>query len=547
VGVGSQEGVGLQEGLTLFVRRLRRWATISMHGRNYQRCFFSQINRASQSFPYKTMHFSGAKLIAAGAASAVVATAIAARTSEQPASVGRLRNPSSTNTYQSGGTLSNRQISHERVFNTLAEGPGRSLMMVATEHHLEATTNEEKDDAFDAMMELLDALAGSNLKDMSMSMAITNGPSLSPSSRPATFGPGNSGGSNATDGGYSGGSSINSTSGEQYSGGSSSNSTSGENYTAGSSSNSTLSEQYSGGSSSNSTSGGNYSSGNYSGGSSINSISGRNYSGDLSSNSTDGGYSAGSSSNSTSGEQYSGGSSSNSTSGGNYSAGSSSNSTFGGNYSGGSSSNSTSLGGSSGSSSGSITSAPSAAPQQLVATFLPSASPTSVPPSPVVAAFPSAIPSSLPTATMVTDPTLTHCNGITAEERVEQLLQILGAATDSIVNLPDDDDDEKVSITAQGQATEWLLNEDEYHVCPDDGKLIQRWTLAVMYFATGGDEWFQCRRGGSSAATTTTTTDRCGSNAPFVGRERFLSATNECEWAGIFCMDGCVTEIEFGT
>jgi hypothetical protein len=38
----------------------------------------------------------------------------------------------------------------------------------------------------------------------------------------------------------------------------------------------------------------------------------------------------------------------------------------------------------------------------------------------------------------------------------------------------------------------------------------------------------------------------CGFEDPFVGDSRFLSADNECSWAGIACdPDMCVTEIEF--
>lgn len=41
--------------------------------------------------------------------------------------------------------------------------------------------------------------------------------------------------------------------------------------------------------------------------------------------------------------------------------------------------------------------------------------------------------------------------------------------------------------------------------------------------------------------------DHCGAEEPFVDKKRFLSASNECDWAGIECMDGnSVTDIEFG-
>jgi hypothetical protein len=125
-------------------------------------------------------------------------------------------------------------------------------------------------------------------------------------------------------------------------------------------------------------------------------------------------------------------------------------------------------------------------PLQLLALVYPTASPTNTPTaavlSPVLVAIPSAAPTLLTTATAT--PSLSNCHGSTAEKRIERLLQILDAATDS-TNLSDD-------VTARSQATKWLWN--EYQVYPDDEKLIQRWALAVVYFATGGNEWFQCRR-----------------------------------------------------
>lgn len=96
------------------------------------------------------------------------------------------------------------------------------------------------------------------------------------------------------------------------------------------------------------------------------------------------------------------------------------------------------------------------------------------------------------------------------------------------------------TTSPQGKATRWIIEEDRFLVCPDDPKLIQRWVLGTMYFATGGDNWLQCSNNPSA-------TDLCGSQSPFFGDVRFLAAVNECQWAGIVCnMDLCVTEIEFG-
>jgi hypothetical protein len=90
--------------------------------------------------------------------------------------------------------------------------------------------------------------------------------------------------------------------------------------------------------------------------------------------------------------------------------------------------------------------------------------------------------------------------------------------------------------TPQGLATTWMIERDD--VCPDAQKLVQRWVLAVIYFSTQGDAWFQCSNNPSSS-------DECGQEDPFVGSTRFLDASNECDWAGISCINGCVTEIEF--
>jgi hypothetical protein len=95
--------------------------------------------------------------------------------------------------------------------------------------------------------------------------------------------------------------------------------------------------------------------------------------------------------------------------------------------------------------------------------------------------------------------------------------------------------------TIQGKAANWLIGQDELLVCPDDKKLIQRFALAVIYFATNGDDWLQC-------SANPMATDACGSEDPFIGASRFLSGENECEWAGISCdLQLCVTDVEFGT
>jgi len=113
----------------------------------------------------------------------------------------------------------------------------------------------------------------------------------------------------------------------------------------------------------------------------------------------------------------------------------------------------------------------------------------------------------------------TFC-GVTPEDRDALIRGILRDAT--LANLVDD------PISPQGQAAQWIIDEDEFQVCPDDPKLIQRWALAVMYFSTEGDFWTMCFDGDELCSDGT---DDFGN--PFIS---FLSPVDECEWFGITCV-----------
>jgi hypothetical protein len=183
----------------------------------------------------------------------------------------------------------------------------------------------------------------------------------------------------------------------------------------------------------------------------------------------------------------------------------------------------------------------------IVTTSVPSLSPVTKAPAPSMPTnaptlsaidAPSASPDVTPVVQPSTElPTLSNCVGITADERIEQILAIL----DSVAN-PDLIRD---NSSPQGRATTWLLEDDPLQVCPSDKscEMIQRWTLAVVYFSTGGDDWFQC----ASTLYGNAPTDNCGKQVPFENDERFLGNTTECNWAGIACDNLCVTEVVFGT
>lgn len=123
---------------------------------------------------------------------------------------------------------------------------------------------------------------------------------------------------------------------------------------------------------------------------------------------------------------------------------------------------------------------------------------------------------------------------MTAEDRAEEILfTLVDISSPALLSDP---------TTPQGRAFRWLVDEDAFYVCPSDNTcdVVQRFVLAVVYYSTNGEAWFQCS--GNRAAS-----DDCGNDFPFdQGQSRFLAPVSECNWAGIRCSeDLCVTDIEF--
>ena len=95
------------------------------------------------------------------------------------------------------------------------------------------------------------------------------------------------------------------------------------------------------------------------------------------------------------------------------------------------------------------------------------------------------------------------------------------------------------------QARDWLKHEDPMQLVPEDSNFVQRFTLALFYFQTSGDEgedgWFSCGK----ARPELDETDTCGfylliQHIPVLDyevtiRNRWLSSTHECIWAGVTC------------
>ena len=77
--------------------------------------------------------------------------------------------------------------------------------------------------------------------------------------------------------------------------------------------------------------------------------------------------------------------------------------------------------------------------------------------------------------------------------------------------------------SAQNRALRWMTTIDPLKLVPQDPNFIQRYSIVALYFSTNGDNWEQCSQGDVQT--------HCmdGRKSPW------LSATSECDWAGIGC------------
>lgn len=138
---------------------------------------------------------------------------------------------------------------------------------------------------------------------------------------------------------------------------------------------------------------------------------------------------------------------------------------------------------------------------------------------------PTAMPTVVPTETPTTrSPAPTTSCKMDQDSKVSLIFSILASVSEAEA-LKDEG-------SAQGKALDWILYHDEALLCPDSDTLIQRYVMALFYFATNGDRWNECSSG---------TTGTLCSYA-----HRFLDSASECTWAGVTCDNGVITKIEFG-
>ena len=139
---------------------------------------------------------------------------------------------------------------------------------------------------------------------------------------------------------------------------------------------------------------------------------------------------------------------------------------------------------------------------------------------------PTFVPTATPTYNPTAEPTV-RCN-MDLVARHSMILTRLESISDAT--------DLRRTSTPQGKAVDWLVYVDSMYLCPDDTYLIQRYVLAVLYYATNGHQgWLTCSRTGDVAANECPQTTK-----------RFLSNYHECTWAGIGCNgSNFITRIAF--
>jgi len=87
-------------------------------------------------------------------------------------------------------------------------------------------------------------------------------------------------------------------------------------------------------------------------------------------------------------------------------------------------------------------------------------------------------------------------------------------------------------LIAREKALQWIVHEDLFQLKPDAHNMLQRYILAVFYYQTSQKQsWPNCQPPSSS--------DRIFCYYRFHSRDEFamrwLSSTDECQWAGISC------------
>jgi len=133
----------------------------------------------------------------------------------------------------------------------------------------------------------------------------------------------------------------------------------------------------------------------------------------------------------------------------------------------------------------------------------------------------------------ITVPLTKNKKSVQGEGRAESILRKLKNVSGTSVN---------DTNQPQGKAASWLLYDDERKIESTDSQLIQRYALAVLYFATGGDDyWTFCSRRRSDNSGNNSCIFRSYTGEDFDSFENkttssYLSKDHECLWMGSTCL-----------
>lgn len=127
------------------------------------------------------------------------------------------------------------------------------------------------------------------------------------------------------------------------------------------------------------------------------------------------------------------------------------------------------------------------------------------------------------------------------EKRQRTILKILTSISPSLRY-----DEETITNSPQYLAANWIMNIDSSKICPtnkhDANEVIQRYTIALIYYSLDGSSWLHCRAL-NNTSTSKNNEDICQDKA----YQRILSGSHECNWYGMKCnSQGFLTRIKLG-
>jgi hypothetical protein len=119
----------------------------------------------------------------------------------------------------------------------------------------------------------------------------------------------------------------------------------------------------------------------------------------------------------------------------------------------------------------------------------------------------------------------------------------------SLLEEVSNDDSLEVEGSPQNLAADWLINQDVESLCPQDPTLIQRYSIAVFYYSTDGNGWFECSAPSNFSSQEAIAEANANCNILTDGgggTDAWLTPSSECDWGGVACTaSGFIEKIDF--